>query len=169
MYFSRYNTAWLFVVIWIILLTVIFKFSWVFLKVRKLLSRQFYWIESKHFQVLFIYKGTYVIHRDTISVEWVLFEKSTRDIRLTHEDFWLIKGQNYHHIETSQLIYTANQLTGFYMVATLVCWFNLLIKEPECFVAIIVNLEQIIILSWVIVNTFDIDFGCEVWNYCHTS
>ena len=97
--------------------------------------------------MLFIYKGTYVIHRDTISVEWILFEKSTRDIRLTPEDFWLVKGQNYHHIETSQLIYTANQLTGFYMVATLVSWFNLLIKEPECFVVIIVNLEQIIILS----------------------
>ena len=27
--------------------------------------------------------------------------------------------QNYHHIETSQLIYFGNQLTGFYMMETL--------------------------------------------------
>ena len=32
---------------------------------------------------------------------------------------WLIKRQSCHHIETSQLICRANQLTGFYMVATL--------------------------------------------------
>ena len=32
---------------------------------------------------------------------------------------YLIKRQNYHHIETSQLIWRANQLTGFYMMATL--------------------------------------------------
>ena len=31
-----------------------------------------------------------------------------------------MKHQNYHHIETSQLIYRANQLTVFYMMATLV-------------------------------------------------
>ena len=32
---------------------------------------------------------------------------------------WIIKRQGYHHIETSQLICRANQLTGFYMMATL--------------------------------------------------
>ena len=31
----------------------------------------------------------------------------------------LIKRQICHHIETSQLIYPANQLTGFYMMTTL--------------------------------------------------
>ena len=30
-----------------------------------------------------------------------------------------IKRQSCHHIETSQLICSANQLTGFYMMATL--------------------------------------------------
>ena len=37
-------------------------------------------------------------------------------------DFWLdllIKRQSFHHTETSQLICRANQLTGFYMMATL--------------------------------------------------
>ena len=32
----------------------------------------------------------------------------------------LIKLQNYHHVETVQLICRANQLTGFYMMTTLV-------------------------------------------------
>ena len=32
----------------------------------------------------------------------------------------IIKRQSWHHIETSQLICRANQLTGFYMMATLV-------------------------------------------------
>ena len=32
---------------------------------------------------------------------------------------WLIKRKSYHHTETSQLICRANQLTGFYMMATL--------------------------------------------------
>ena len=32
---------------------------------------------------------------------------------------WLIKRQSCHHIKTSQLICRANQLTGFYMIATL--------------------------------------------------
>ena len=31
---------------------------------------------------------------------------------------YLIKSQSCHHIETSQLIYTANQSTGFYITAT---------------------------------------------------
>ena len=31
----------------------------------------------------------------------------------------LIKRQSYHYIETSQVICRANQLTGFYMMATL--------------------------------------------------
>ena len=30
-----------------------------------------------------------------------------------------IKRQSYYYIETSQLIWRANQLTGFYMMATL--------------------------------------------------
>ena len=33
---------------------------------------------------------------------------------------YLIKRQSCYHIETSQLICSANQLTGFYMMATLV-------------------------------------------------
>ena len=32
---------------------------------------------------------------------------------------WFIKGQSCHHIETSQLICRAKQLTGFYMITTL--------------------------------------------------
>ena len=32
---------------------------------------------------------------------------------------YLIKRQSCHHIETNQLICSANQLTGFYMMATL--------------------------------------------------
>ena len=32
---------------------------------------------------------------------------------------YLIKHQSCHHIETSQLIWSANQFTGFYMMATL--------------------------------------------------
>ena len=40
---------------------------------------------------------------------------------------YLIKRQNWHHIETSQLICTANQLTGFYITTTLA--FNELIKR----------------------------------------
>ena len=31
----------------------------------------------------------------------------------------LIKRKNCHHIETSQLICSPNQLTGFYMIATM--------------------------------------------------
>ena len=30
-----------------------------------------------------------------------------------------LKGQSLHHIETSELICSGNQLTGFYMMATL--------------------------------------------------
>ena len=37
-----------------------------------------------------------------------------------------LKRQSYRHIETSQLICRANQLTGFYMMATLA--FNELIR-----------------------------------------
>ena len=43
----------------------------------------------------------------------------------------LIKRQSCHHMETSQLIYRANQLTGFYMMATLV--FNGLKPKIENF------------------------------------
>ena len=39
----------------------------------------------------------------------------------------LIKRQSCHHTETSQLICRANQLTGFYMMATLA--FNELRKQ----------------------------------------
>ena len=34
-------------------------------------------------------------------------------------DLYLIKRQSYHHLETSQLICTVNQLAGFYMMTTL--------------------------------------------------
>ena len=37
--------------------------------------------------------------------------------------------QSCHHIENSQLIYSANQLTGFYVMATLA--FNELILEAK--------------------------------------
>ena len=33
--------------------------------------------------------------------------------------FQLIKDQNLHHIKTSRLISSANQLTGFYKIVTL--------------------------------------------------
>ena len=38
-----------------------------------------------------------------------------------------MKRQNCHHIETSQLICSGNQLTGFYMMVTLA--FNVLVKN----------------------------------------
>ena len=38
---------------------------------------------------------------------------------LTNSSYQLIKRQSCHHIETSQLICRANQLTGFYMMTTL--------------------------------------------------
>ena len=38
-----------------------------------------------------------------------------RTIKLTD----LTKRQSFHHIETSQLIRSANELTGFYMIANL--------------------------------------------------
>ena len=41
----------------------------------------------------------------------------------------LIKRQSCHHIETSQLICSANQMTGFYMMATLA--FNELNKKAK--------------------------------------
>ena len=43
--------------------------------------------------------------------------------------YYLIKRQSCHHIETSHMIYTANQLTGSYMMTTLT--FNEL-KLPIC-------------------------------------
>ena len=43
----------------------------------------------------------------------------------------LIKRQNYHHTETSQLIYTVNHLIGFYMMATLA--FNKLNTPVTCY------------------------------------
>ena len=39
----------------------------------------------------------------------------------------IIKRQSFHHIETSKLTCSANQLTGFYMMTTLA--FNELIKS----------------------------------------
>ena len=33
--------------------------------------------------------------------------------------YQLIKRQNCHQVDTNQLIYSANQLTGFYIMATL--------------------------------------------------
>ena len=48
------------------------------------------------------------------SVKWFLFAK-------------LINRQSCHHIETRQLICSANQLSGFYMMATLA--FNELIRS----------------------------------------
>ena len=46
-----------------------------------------------------------------------------------YEEPQLIKRQSCHNIEPSQLIFRANQFTGFYMVATLAfnenqIWFN---------------------------------------------
>ena len=38
----------------------------------------------------------------------------------TFKKYLLIKRQSWHRIETSQLICSTNQLTGFYMMATMV-------------------------------------------------
>ena len=42
----------------------------------------------------------------------------------------LIKRQSCHHIEIGQLIYKANQLSGFYMIATLALN-DLILKHVE--------------------------------------
>ena len=52
-------------------------------------------------------------------------------IDLFHYWLCLIKLQSCHHIETIQLIFRANQLTGFYMMATLA--FNELSNFLQCF------------------------------------
>ena len=61
-----------------------------------------------------------------------------------------IKYQRCPHIETSQLIFKANQLAGFYMRATLA--FNMLIKCyiwcEKLFVSLLIILSLPLILHW---------------------
>ena len=54
-------------------------------------------------------------------MDWFLYDNGLRHER--------VKRQSRHHIETSQSICSANQLTGFYMMAALV--FNELILEVK--------------------------------------
>ena len=49
---------------------------------------------------------------------WKFFKESVHDLRFIKVSLTL-KRQSCHHIETSQLVCRANQLTGFYMVSTL--------------------------------------------------
>ena len=53
---------------------------------------------------------------------------SSRDV-IKQKTQYLIKCQSCHYMETSQLICYANQLTGFYMMATLA--FNEIVYIPE--------------------------------------
>ena len=46
--------------------------------------------------------------------------KSLSRVHMERNRCQLFNDQCSHHIETSQLIYRANQLTGFYMMGTLV-------------------------------------------------
>ena len=55
----------------------------------------------------------------------------------------LIKRQSCHHIETSQLICTANQLTGVYMMATVA--FTELKDNPHWISPVI---ENSILIHW---------------------
>ena len=67
--------------------------------------------------------------------------------------YQLIKRQSCYHIETSQLICSANCLTGFYMMATLV--FNELMEEYSfrCLSAFYTWATTIIFfLQWLIMN-----------------
>ena len=50
----------------------------------------------------------------------------------------IIKRQSCHHIETSQLICPTNQLTGFYLMATLA--FNELISNQK-FPTVLINID----------------------------
>ena len=56
--------------------------------------------------------GAWVYCEDVSSVLYIFFY-------FLHTISWLSKCQSCHHIETSRLIYSANQLTGFYMMAPL--------------------------------------------------
>ena len=47
---------------------------------------------------------------------WWASGTKTLGVSFTHE---LVKRQNFNHVESSQLICEANQLTGFYITATL--------------------------------------------------
>ena len=48
-----------------------------------------------------------------------MFLRATVSIRSENNFFWVIKCECCPNIETSQVICSANQLTGFYMFATL--------------------------------------------------
>ena len=57
--------------------------------------------------------------------DWVLHKmynsltKFSKEKGINIFEYQLIKRQSCHHIETPQLIYSANKLTDFYMMATL--------------------------------------------------
>ena len=66
------------------------------------------------------------MHSNSIAISVVLkstLVTSSKNIQVTH---YLIKRQSGHHIKNSQLICSANQLTGFYMMANLT--FNVIMK-----------------------------------------
>ena len=56
-----------------------------------------------------------VIHTLQISPFFGIMHERVNTVQLIN----LMKRENCHHIETSQLIYPADQLTGFYTMATL--------------------------------------------------
>ena len=49
---------------------------------------------------------------------WTMWADYIYELNLFKPVFKLIKRQSCHHIESSQLICTTNQLTGFYVMAT---------------------------------------------------
>ena len=59
-------------------------------------------------------------------------------------EYWLehsFKYQSCHHIETSQLTYRANQMAGFYMMATLgflelMCLINIILQPVYIYIYI---------------------------------
>ena len=82
-------------------------------------------LDKNHSEVLFNVKLKVVGHRPALLIKnWL--QGSVPNFLSTYfvEPLWaLLKPLTInvaHHIETSQLIYIANQLTGFYMMGTLV-------------------------------------------------
>ena len=51
-------------------------------------------------------------------MQWKNLEKEPKELKVTVSTFALTYQRSFSHIETSQVISSANQLTGFYMSGT---------------------------------------------------
>ena len=52
-------------------------------------------------------------------MQWKNLEKEPKELKVTVSTFALTYQRSFSHIETNQVISSANQLTGFYMSGTL--------------------------------------------------